>query len=219
MRYSASLLLLVASTAAAQPPAETQPAETPRLAPRGVRPERLVGVAINNPLMWNDGDNVAVSVYVRFAPKHVVRLNGARYHYAGPVGKNVANLIHHGFNDNDNRDYGGWIEDLSVGWSYYPRRAFDGPNVELAALWRSSDHSIYASNGTHSFRFTNEEGVRALVGWSWLYRDRAFASVALGASTGYEKGHQNSDTTMDESVSGWTANLEGYLRFGLVFGN
>jgi hypothetical protein len=214
MRKFAALLLLVASTAAAQPPAET-----PLAQPKTVRPERLVGLAINNPLMWNDGDNVAISLYVRFAPKHVIRVNGARYHYAGPVAANVANLVHHGFNDNDNVDYGGWIEDLSVGWSYYPRRAFDGPNVELAALWRSADHSNYAPDGSHSYRFTREEGVRALVGWSWLYRDRAFAAVAIGAATGYEKGHESSDTTMDPSVHGWTASVEGYLRFGLVFGN
>src|SRR6476659_1157600 len=92
-------LLLLASTAAAQPPAET-PSTTPP-----PRSERLFGLAINNPLMWNDADNVAVSAYVRFAPKQLIRVNVARYHYAGPVGDNVATLVHHGFNDNDSIDY------------------------------------------------------------------------------------------------------------------
>jgi hypothetical protein len=214
MRHTPLLLVLVARTAAAQPPAETPSTPAPQH-------EALVGVAINNPLMWNDGDNVAISVYVRFAPKQIVRVNGARYHYAGPVGANVANLVHHGFNDNDQLDYGGWIEDLSVGWSYYPRRAFDGPSIELAALWRDADKDIYIANKAFTFRHTREEGARALVGWSWLFRERAFAAVAVGASTGFAKGHQNSgpDTTMGESVDAWTASLEGYLRFGFVFGN
>ena len=215
MRHLILPLLLVASTAAAQPPSETPPPP-----PASPRPEAAFGIAINNPLMWNDGDNVAGSVYVRFATKHVVRVNVARYHYAGPVADNVVNLVHHGFNDDDSVDHSGYISDISVGWSYYPRRAFDGPNIELAALWRESDTAVRRGE-VDTYERTTEEGVRALVGWSWLYRDRGFASVAVGASTGYAVGNEamGPDTSRGPRVAEWTAGLEGYLRFGFVFGN
>ena len=209
------LPLFVASTAAAQPPAETPTAEL-----QTARPERLFGLAINNPLMWNDADNVAISVYVRFAPKHVVRVNGARYHYAGPAEDNVINLIHHGFNTEMNVDYSGYISDLSVGWNYFPRRAFDGPNLELAALWREADTREFRGDDER-YRGVNEEAVRAMVGWSWLFRDRAFVSVAIGGSTGYAKGYENNgpDTSSGHEIRAWKTDVEGNLRFGLAFGN
>jgi hypothetical protein len=168
------------------------------------------GVAVNNPLMWRDQESIGASLYYRFAPKQVIRINLAHYKLAGTPAEHALGFLRDGYLDAPDDRYTGRKTDLSVGWIYFPRRAFDGPSIELGAVWRSTDQFGY--NG----RITNDELARALVGWSWLAHDHFFVAVAAGGAAGRANG--SDDRAMME-VSTWTASFEGYVRLGFVFGN
>lgn len=195
--------LLVASSAAAE---TVEPL---------VKHEAGFGIGVNNPMMWRDQESIGVSLYYRFAPKQVIRINFAHYELAGTPVQHAIGFIREGYLEPPDDRYTGRRTDLGVGWTYYPRRAFDGPSIELGALWRDNDQ--YQSTG----RITRDELVRALVGWSFLMHEHLFAAVAVGGSIGTATGTQYGMETgqMREHVSTMTAGFEGYVRIGFVFGN
>ena len=118
--------------------------------------------------------------------------------------------------------------DVGAGWMYFPRRVFDGPTVELGVLHRSLDTELYDDFGTPEkvWRDGQEVAARALLGWSWMIRNRVFIALAFGASKGYAFGRETTqeDATypvspkMTHDFGEWTTNFEGYLRFGVAFG-
>jgi len=185
--------LLVASSAAAESP----------------KAEAGFGIAVNNPMMWRENESVGVSLYYRFARKQVIRINFARYSLAGTPVEHAMGFVREGFLDPP--DHTGRMTDLGVGWMYFPRRAFDGPSIELGAVWRDDDR--YRSTR----RISHDEVARALVGWSWLMHEHLFVAVAAGGAVGTAEGTVGSGVGGDFST--WTASFEGYVRFGLVFGN
>jgi hypothetical protein len=180
-----------------------------------VKHEAGFGIAVNNPLMWRDQESIGVSLYYRFAPKQVIRINFAHYELAGSPVEHAVGFARDGYLEPPDDRYTGRRTDIGVGWTYYPWRAFDGPSMEVGALWRDNDE--FHSSG----RLTHDELLRALVGWSYLFHEHMFAAVAAGGSVGTANGTQYGmqPGVMDEKVSTWTAGFEGYVRLGFVFGN
>lgn len=194
--------LVISSSAAAETPTEIEPL---------AKHEAGFGIAVNNPMMWRDQESIGVSLYYRFAPKQVIRINFAHYKLAGSPLEHAIGFARDGYLEPPDDRYTGRKTDLGVGWMYFPRRAFDGPSVELGVTWRDNDQF------SHNGRITTDELARGLVGWSFLFHDHLFAAVAAGGSVGRANG---TDTdVMKTEISSWTAGFEGYVRLGLVFGN
>lgn len=172
------------------------------------------GIAVNNPIMWRDQESIGGSFYYRFLPKQFIRVNAAHYRHAGTPVQHALGFLRDGYlDDYDGRSTGSAV-DIGAGWMYFPRRAFDGPTVELGLLWRGD-----VRHRDDVTRSTTNELARALVGWSWLLRDRWFASVAAGGSAGIANGSEWGRDVMSRDISFWTTSFEGYVRVGLVFGN
>lgn len=179
--------------------------------PAAAETEAGFGIAVNNPMMWRDQESIGVSLYYRFQRKQVIRINFAHYKLAGTPVEHAIGFMREGYLEPPDDRYTGRMTDLGVGWIYFPRRAFDGPSIELGAVWRDNDH--YHSTG----RISHDELARALVGWSWLMHEHLFVAVAAGGSVGGSTGTVGS--AMGGEFSTWTAGFEGYVRIGLVFGN
>jgi hypothetical protein len=112
---------------------------------------------------------------------------------------------------------------------YFPRRVFDGPSIELGLLHRTLDTRVEAEWETPGdvSRDGQEIAAHALLGWSWTIRNRVFISFAMGASKGYVWGSETTremafptepQTPMTHHFGEWTTGFEGYLRFGVAFG-
>jgi hypothetical protein len=107
---------------------------------------------------------------------------------------------------------------------YFPRKAYDGFSVELGALVRhdnSWDIDDFDQKLTNAANFY---AARALVGWSWLFEDRAFISAQLGVSAGTEHGTLTSEDTVEPGVympiitrvDQFHVSLEYNVRFGFL---
>ncbi len=195
---------------AAPPPADRRAAAA--LAPTAARASAFPAASfgVNVPLSWRYGGGYGGSLSVGVSRHFAVRANVASYPYKGLLSES---------------DYDGRIGDVSLGLVYYPRRLWSGFTVELAALGRDQDTAVsdsYAEIYSKEID-TRLYAARALIGWSWSAQPFFFA-LAVGASVGYETGHQT--ITEDEvdgmsvtsRVSGRGGNFEGYLRMGLAFG-
>lgn len=209
--------LLASSTAVAEGLAPSESVQEHR--PAGDHP---YAVAINEPFGWPSGFAIAASGYAAPDAHNVVRLNVATYGYHGNLGAEViGTLVFHGESETG---YRGRITDVGVGWLYFPRRLWDGPTFELGMLHRSLDTTVDAEDDLVE-RDGRTIATRALLGWSWLIRDRVFLSFAMGASNGYTFGTQIETTgnspprmTTTGRFGEWTTEFEGYVRFGVAFG-
>ncbi len=88
-------------------------------------------VAVDTPVSWANG-SFAASAYYAPTQHQVLRLNVAAYSAAPPIAVQYLALDAGG----DVPDTSGYTSDVSVGWSYFTRRAFDGLFIELAGLGR-----------------------------------------------------------------------------------
>jgi hypothetical protein len=176
------------------------------------------GIAVNNPIMWRDQESIGGSLYYRFLPRQFIRLNVSGYRHAGTPVQHALGFARDGYIDDYDGRATGRAFDFSVGWMYFPLRSFDGPTLEAAWLLRE-DHRHEDVMDGRFHRDTRIEAARALIGWSWLFRDHWFASVAAGGSVGKANGHEWGDGMDSREVSAWTSSFEGYVRLGLVFGN
>jgi hypothetical protein len=70
---------------------------------------------------------------------------------------------------------------------------------------------------------TRTVSARALVGWSWFFFDRAFLSIAVGASLGGEVGSERTSPRAydpmftQQDVRRMAHELEGFMRLGVAF--
>jgi hypothetical protein len=220
MRLALLAVLLATSAASAEglAPYESVQKESPPV-------ERQWAVAINEPLGWTNGFAVAGSIYGRVAPHQAVRINAARYGFHGNLAGDVINIVAGG----DGARHTGRLIDVGAGWVYFPRRVFDGPSIELGMLHRTLDARVEAEWETPGdvSRDGQEIAAHALLGWSWTIRNRVFISFAMGASKGYVWGSETTremafptepQTPMTHHFAEWTTGFEGYLRFGVAFG-
>lgn len=183
-----------------------------------------IGFAVNPPLRWfsdgKEGDRAfAASLYGALGTHHVLRGNAARYPYGedNPIGAITSES-----------SFDGDVTDFGASYMYFPRRAFDGFVVEAGVLFRRTDGVDHGPFWDDTTRKTDYFAGRALVGWSWLFADRIFTSLQVGASAGYERGMQSvcdssAATCMEyggpveTKVKERTILPEGFMRIGVVF--
>lgn len=197
----AVLFLLVPGLAAA---------ESPSPPPRSAEAEdHVVALGVSSPLSWAHGIGFGASLAFRVSKNHAVRFNGAIYK---PI--EIGEASTHGT-----------VNDLGAGWVWYPRRLWDGPTLELGALLRLRENGYYDANADPAMLDTTTTifAGRALVGWSWLFAKRAFFAIAVGASAGYETGHERTADDLNEQMTEQRVHrkhlgAEGYFRIGFVFG-
>lgn len=170
-------------------------------------------VSVNSPISWTQGFTIGASAYAALSEHQALRLNVASHDIGDDLFKP------------DGLRYGR-IVDVGAGWMYFPRRTFDGPMLELGVLRRSGATYVNdtAMDPAIVDRDTQLYAARALVGWSWLVRDRIMISLAAGAAQGYELGTETTTRefspgrmTETHEVSQWTTTIEGYFRVGFTF--
>jgi hypothetical protein len=184
-------------------------------------PDLPFALAVDTPVSWAN-NSFAASAYYAVSDHQVVRLNVAYYAESPPLLEQYFIAEAGG----DFPDTTGGTSDLSIGWSYFPRRAYDGMFVEAAALGRL--RHWYNNNGDDGpgdqTDHTAEIGARALVGWSWRLFGRGFVSMAAGGSLGYEWGYQILQPPCDGAPSATTRisradpEFEYFVRIGTRFG-
>lgn len=199
------------------------PGETPRLERPPVSPKKLA-LAVNNPMAWT-GFAYAASGYAAITDHQVLRVNMAWFKSAAEnPGLFVLGSVISGEPIEDEAYREGGAFDVGVGWMYFPRRVWSGPTIELGGVIRTkhsyiSDEYSYPEEETID---TTTTAGRALVGWHWDIRGRAFISIAAGASYGYESGTSVGvfgidQMTVAHDVSHWKPGFEWCSRVGATF--
>ncbi|HEX3760370.1 MAG TPA: hypothetical protein VHW23_16755 [Kofleriaceae bacterium] len=213
------MLFAVAMGAAATARAQSARPEQPG-------PGQPVAIAVNIlPVAWDT--MVAATAWVGLDAHQAIRANVARYR------SSIAAAFLSGFDDEGPEegdvppDFGA-TTDLSVGWSYYPRRVLDGASIEAELLTRFDRRRSYidGQNMAAEEHHTNRYGGRLLVGWTWRLSDWWFLATAVGGSAGYERGHEKTyagpgpgpGLSNHAQVSQATTSFEGYLRIGVALG-
>lgn len=212
------LLLLAGSTASAESHAPSQSIQQPRAAD-----DHPYVLAINEPFGWSSGFAIAGSGYVGLTAHQALRLNVASYEYNGNLAGDLIGIFLFG-SDGSEAVHRGRLLDVSAGWMYFPRKLWDGPTFEAAILHRSVDTTLDNEDELVD-RDGQTYGARALVGWSWLIKNRVVISFAMGASKGYTFGTETTTPWYREPrmattarLGEWTTGFEGYVRFGWAFG-
>jgi hypothetical protein len=182
-------------------------------------PQARVALAVNAPLGWVIG-SFGVSAYLRLGEQLAVRANVATNRNGGaPLGEIFA-----GFSGEDGTGYGGTVTDVGIAGVWYPRRAWDGFLLEVGVLRRDRDIYVWPEFESKTFTRSTEYAGRALVGWSWLFRQHLFIAIAAGLSAGRESGRDTSmpdvrpTTTITTAVHRQRTDGEGYVRIGWAFG-
>lgn len=202
--------LLVTAAARAQPAPE---ANEPTVS--AARPEIGVSLSFNIPIMWL-GDAFGASISWGWG-RQALRLNVATY--VPWAGGGAAALF--GAEDEESSD--GGVTDVGIGWMFYPRRLWSGATIELGGIGRfrdtssSPDDADPARSQTHTMTIAG----RGLVGWSWLFGDHVYLSVAAGLSVGYETGTERAETAPDRMTTSDIGRVavapEGFMRLGFAW--
>jgi hypothetical protein len=218
MRILASaLVLLVSSTATAEPRAEAD-----------VQQETVLALAANQPFTWVDATSIALSAYVGFAKHHAVRANIAT-HVPG-ISHGVGTLIGDVFFDGDGSEasYSGRSTDVGISYQFYPRALFSGLFVEAGVMRRSFDEQLddYYNELTRTTTGSAYAG-RVHLGWSWALGQHGFVAAAVGVAAGRyvgievqedDYGYTGEPMTTTTSFNEVRISGEAYLRFGARFG-
>jgi hypothetical protein len=220
MRTFMMLPTLVAITAGSARAEPARPAEP--------GPARLVAAVAVNVLPVAPDTMLAGTVWVRLDAHQAIRANVARYR------SSLLGSIATVFSDRDGPEEGdlpldfGATTDVSLGWSYYPRRVLDGPSIETELLTRFDRRrdGINGQNMADDEHHTNVYGGRVLASWTWRLSDHWFLATGIGGALGYERGREKTfvgysstgDVTRSGPVSRGYASLETYMRIGLGFG-
>lgn len=104
---------------------------------------------------------------------------------------------------------------VSPGVVFFPRRAFNGPALQLDALSRA-----VATNGSDSRHQKTAHAGRALAGWFWQVKKRGFVSLVAGVSYGRVVGRNweyDIDPVVFNKYTKWLLNSEFVFRWGLRF--
>lgn len=223
MRLALAFATVLASTSIARPAPAPTPATDTVPDDHTVTDERIaVALAANLPFFWPDAESVGVSGYIGFAKQHALRLNVATHQYQAPALGIIADLAA----DGDEGSYSGRITDLGIGYQYYTNGMLDGWTFEAGLLRRALDTRVEDEYAPKAIVETDATGyaMRGFVGYSWLWQQRLFFSLNVGASVGrYAGTERTADTTYmpeyrTEDFVRVKASGEAYLRLGLAFG-
>lgn len=205
------LLALVGTARADAPPVPAVPAAEPS--------PYLVAIATNLPVRWDESASVGVSLYVGLLAHHAIRANLATYKSHTTIREVIGEMM-----GGDGVDHAGRITDLGIGWVYYPRRTMEGFTLEIGALRRARNVTVYDPDAVLAYvdHDTTVYAGRVMLGWSWRYK-LLFTAVAVGASVGHESGveigHSDLEGTMSRKrIDRGDVTGEAYFRAGFVFG-
>lgn len=187
-----------------------------------------LAVAINAPTSWGEREAYAGTAYMGLGRRHGVRVNMASYNYS----RTATDLLLALSATSSETNYDGRVQDLSIGWQFFPRSLWDGFGIETDVLVRRSDvradERIWASSLSET-ESTTIAG-RVMIGWSWLLGDRLMIALSAGLSHGVETGRERTfredpgsyggDLMLaaDERITRQVTAAEGFLRFGVAFG-
>jgi hypothetical protein len=209
--------VVIARVAAADPAPTVRASAVSSDAP----PAHRFALAVNEPLGWFGAGALGLSAYGSIDAHQVIRLNVASWSRARTEGaEEAAAFLISGADGGAGAD--GRYTSASASWMYFPRRAYDGPSLELGALVQARhthDYDDDLSTDATTITSTRVAGT-AMIGWSWLGWDRVFASLQLGASYGREWGTHLRDL-QDEmdvttSLDRFGVEAEGMVRFGVL---
>jgi len=181
-------------------------------------PSREVAIGVNVPLDWLAGA-IAASGYWQLADQHALRVNVATF----PEPHYLASGLVIAATQGDGGGAAGRCTDVGAGWDWYPSGFLHGFGTEVGAFYRTRNNHDYYDGLGQSFAYdTQLVAARATIGWTWR-GESLFASVATGASLGYERGtrrvYDPGSTSMPTSaVHQAVPDLEAYFRIGYVFG-
>jgi hypothetical protein len=185
-------------------------------APEKRAPDGLpVAVAVSSPVGWLRG-TFGASVYVAPGAHHAIRANFSRYDAESLLPAIIARF--------ENAPHHGPITDLGIGWSWYPRRPWEGFLFELGVNRRQRQTWVQPEHGDRVDTTSTTYAGRALIGWSWMLNRRMFLGVAVGASAGRERGHEKltpefpREMPTTQAVDRTQVDFESYWRLGMVFG-
>ncbi|HSK01542.1 MAG TPA: hypothetical protein VK932_09885, partial [Kofleriaceae bacterium] len=140
-----------------------------------------VALAVSSPVGWLR-NTFGASVYVAPGAHSAIRANFTRYDAQTLLPAIIAQF--------ENAPYHGPITDLGIGWSWYPRRPWEGFLFELGVNRRQRETRIHPEHGDRVDTTSTTYAGRALIGWSWMLNRRMFLAIAVGASAGREQGHE-----------------------------
>lgn len=174
-----------------------------------------IAVSVSSPVGWLR-DTFGASVYVAPGAHSVIRANFSRYDAESLLLSLLANF--------ENAPHHGTITDLGIGWSWYPRRPWDGFLLELGVNRRERDTWVHSEIEDRVDTTSTTYAGRALIGWSWMLNRRMFLAIAVGASAGREKGRDKitpefpREMPTTQAVDRTQVDFESYWRLGVVFG-
>jgi hypothetical protein len=203
---------------AALPPVPAEVwADPPEGAAKPPPVEHRFAIAVSSPLGWLT-KSFAASAYVALDRHHALRGNVAFYPNTGGPLAIVARL-------EGGTSHSGRFRDAGAAWVWYPRRAWDGFTFEAGVLARERNTRRAAEFDDITKVASITYAGRAMIGWSWLFRDRVFLSIAAGLSVGRETGTEtitpddgSATMTTTRPLDRMQVDGEAYLRIGLAFG-
>jgi hypothetical protein len=185
--------------------------------------EAPFSIGVNSPTGWfMDDPSYGASFSIGLGKHHAVRANYASYAARNsPVAGVLAGLLH----AEREGSISGPIEDIGLGYVYYPRALWSGPMYELGVLRRERETSQYVPTFSKvTDTTTTDYAARALVGWSWRLPHFLYVAAAVGIAVGRERGSEESavpgipETMQTSKVDRASIAPEAYLRFGFAFG-
>ncbi len=207
--------------AAAARAAALREAPSPSPSAREGAPEEVahggppIALAVSSPVGWLRG-TLGASVYVAPSAHSAIRANFSRYDAESLLLSVLASF--------ENAPHHGTITDLGIGWSWYPRRPWDGFLLELGVNRRERETWIRPESEDRVDTTSTTYAGRALIGWSWMITRHTFLAIAVGASAGREKGRDKitpefpREMPTTQAVDRTQVEFESYWRVGMVFG-
>jgi hypothetical protein len=216
----------VAPAASVTPVASVTPAAsvTPNASVTPAAPADVqLAMSVNPPFRWIDGSAISGSLYVGFNQHHAIRANVARY---TPTNSSsiLAGALVFDTSGNDVEREGRHL-DIGAGYTYFTRKLWSGLMFEIGMFVRDTDTHTETTDGvdvtTVDVR-SKTYAARGHVGWSFLFYDHFFVSVAVGVSRGHEVGKETTSSSggMPETadVSRAVLSAESFVRLGGAFG-
>jgi hypothetical protein len=194
-------------------PARPIPTPAPSLGLRDL-PDFAIGV--NTPIGWfqDDRRSLGASLYVGIGDHHAIRGNIARYEHQ-PLGA---------YHPESEGTYIGELNDVGIGWVFYPRQLWQGLTLEAGLLRRDRDIEEGDSFGGYAATKTRTYAGRAMIGWS-AHHKYMFIAAAVGLSAGRERGTEivfeevQMDDSLRRGVNRMQVDGEVYLRIGFALNN
>jgi hypothetical protein len=190
-----------------------------------LRPFEHVAIAINEPFGWTQG-TLAASAYVALTAHQVLRANVEYDHHMSSADVFALGLLDAaaGGDAEYPRSGIGGTHDYGLAWMWFPRHVYSGVSIEAGVLLRLRDYSDNTDQVTDALD-TTTIAMRVMLGYSWRFGPRFFASAAVGLSIGRQYGTETMTSTDPNEPSSHASRVptrdtmpEAFVRIGVLLG-